>query len=161
MAVTLGDLKHGVSVTCQIQGEVIDDAKISIDDDGRYHICQNVQNGHDAKNKLGYDLSWTFNYPVDDNSLQIKLKNVSVTNLELKEGTNKMSIENITSKIKLLALSKEDRALRNGGLVDECGTITQTGKDVLWSILLTDHKIKLAGLVADVEAEEKSAKKGK
>jgi len=50
--------KHGEKVTCEIYGEKITDAKISIDKDGTPFICQNIKDGNDAEDKLGYKYSW-------------------------------------------------------------------------------------------------------
>jgi len=50
--------KHNQRVTCEIKGEKITDAKISIDKNGRYFICQNKIEGSDAEDKLGYKHSW-------------------------------------------------------------------------------------------------------
>lgn len=49
---------HGQRVLCTIHGTEIKDAKISIDEDGTPYICQNEQDGYDAKDKLGYKYSW-------------------------------------------------------------------------------------------------------
>lgn len=51
--------KHGERVTCTIEGEEIKDAKISINSSGVPYICQNVKNGADADDKLGYKYSWS------------------------------------------------------------------------------------------------------
>ena len=65
--------KHGQRVTCEIMGVKIDDAKISIDSDGTAYICQNIQNGIAAEDKLGYRMGWTINrreyYKDGDNNI--------------------------------------------------------------------------------------------
>jgi len=51
---------HGKKVRCVIAGRSIDDAKISVNPDRGYmvHVCQNLEDGSDAKDKLGYQHSW-------------------------------------------------------------------------------------------------------
>ena len=52
------ELKHGMKVTCEIEGKEITDAKISKDADGSFFICQDKKRGTGAENKLGYKYSW-------------------------------------------------------------------------------------------------------
>ena len=54
------NFKHGEKVTCKIEGEYINDARISIDSSGIPFICQNFRDGTRADDKLGYKFSWTF-----------------------------------------------------------------------------------------------------
>lgn len=55
---------HGASVTCKIKGKFIKDGKICVEynsvDVGkdRVFICQDENNGSNAKDKLGYQSSW-------------------------------------------------------------------------------------------------------
>ena len=55
---------HGRKVTCNIYSNVkgykrsITDAKISVDDEGDVYICQNILEGNNADDKLGYEHSW-------------------------------------------------------------------------------------------------------
>jgi hypothetical protein len=60
------DLYHGMPVTCEIDGEKITDAKISIDKDGEIYICQNTKDGIEAGNLLGYEHSYCFSYDEDN-----------------------------------------------------------------------------------------------
>lgn len=52
--------KHGMKVTCTIDGTKIEDAKISINDSGEVFICQNEELGSEADRLLGYKYSWSF-----------------------------------------------------------------------------------------------------
>jgi signal peptidase I len=52
--------EHGQMVRAVIDGTKIDDARISIDKDGRMFLCQNVKDGAYADDKLGYQYSWFF-----------------------------------------------------------------------------------------------------
>lgn len=54
-------LKHGMSVTCTLEGEEITDAKISINkgEDIDFYLCQNkVITPINADDKLGYEYSY-------------------------------------------------------------------------------------------------------
>ena len=74
--------KHRQVVTCEIKGVKIDDAKISIDDNGYIDICQNKMSGEDTDNKLGYRYSWYIGKGTDQD-----LKKFNVTNLRPVEKT--------------------------------------------------------------------------
>lgn len=49
--------KHGQKATCVIGDEKITDAKISIESGGVF-ICQDLKNGNNCSDKLGYKFSW-------------------------------------------------------------------------------------------------------
>jgi len=74
-------LKKGDRVTCEIWGEVIEDAKIQ-EEYGFFYICQNVVAGVDCKDKLGYEHSWYIDSGSDGD-----IRNYGVTNLKLKNKT--------------------------------------------------------------------------
>lgn len=71
-------LRHGMTVTCKIEGVQIDDAQISIDQKGQTYICQNKKDGTDAPDKLGYNYSWVFNYDGKSGWLQSVTDLVSI-----------------------------------------------------------------------------------
>lgn len=76
-------LKHGMRVTCTIEGRPIKMAKISINRETReVWICQNIINGNEAPDKLGFIYSWSV---FDDryNLIEEGLKNNSVTNFKI------------------------------------------------------------------------------
>ena len=52
------NFKHNDKVTCEINGNPITDARISIDEDGQPFICQNEISGNNKGEKLGYRYSW-------------------------------------------------------------------------------------------------------
>lgn len=52
------ELKHGMRIRCKIHGQIIDDARVSIDPDGGIFICQNYEKGSYAKELFGYKYSW-------------------------------------------------------------------------------------------------------
>lgn len=54
--------KHGQRVTCEIKGDIIEDAKISIDYYGMIYICQNKMEGDEPEDKLGYKYGWKITY---------------------------------------------------------------------------------------------------
>lgn len=62
---------------------------------------------------------------------------------------------NLVQKVKNLKLSAADKLLRKHNVVDSEGSITSTGKDLLWDKLLENYKDEL---VADLKAIEKEAK---
>lgn len=74
-------LKKGMRVTCEIRGDVIEDAKIQ-EESGKFYICQNVRDGSDCKDKLGYEYSWRIDRGSDND-----IKRNYVTNLKLKNKT--------------------------------------------------------------------------
>ena len=51
------NLKEGMKISCYIDDEFIENAKIHID--GEIFICQNRFCGLNCSNKLGYRFSWT------------------------------------------------------------------------------------------------------
>ena len=51
-------LEKGMSVTCKIHETEITDAKIQ-DEKGNFYICQNLMNGDECEDKLGYKYSWS------------------------------------------------------------------------------------------------------
>lgn len=52
------ELQHGMSVTCEIDNKKVDDARLSINSDGRVYVCQNVKEGSDANDNLSYEYGW-------------------------------------------------------------------------------------------------------
>lgn len=56
------ELKHGMRVRCKIDGVQVDDAKLSVDADGQVYVCQDVADGADAEDKLGYEYSWCLGF---------------------------------------------------------------------------------------------------
>jgi len=55
----------GMNVSCNIRATQIDDAKIQFEND-YYYICQNVMQGNNCKDKLGYAYSYTINEGDDE-----------------------------------------------------------------------------------------------
>lgn len=76
----------------------------------------------------------------------------------LKGGT---VMSNIVKKIKDLALSKDDRLLREQGITDECGQLTEEGRQVLEQVVFAAHKGAVVTLVQNVADAEKAEKKKK
>lgn len=87
------DFKHGDKVTCIIHEDIIDDAMIS-KESGIIYICQNIKDGLDAENKLGYDYSWLIYDPSEKDSFETqccKYNNVSeLKNTELVSSDNEI-----------------------------------------------------------------------
>lgn len=79
--------KHGQRVTCEINGVKIDDAKISIDYTGDVYICQNVSEGAQADDLLGYRYSrFIIGRCNHDNTERIKITFPLRTLDDLEEG---------------------------------------------------------------------------
>lgn len=84
---------------------------------------------------------------------------LSISEQPLKEGGTVMS--NIVKKIKDLALSKDDRLLREQGITDDCGQLTEEGRQVLEQVVFAAHKGAVVTLVQNVADAEKAEKKKK
>ena len=52
--------KHGMKVTCVVDGTEIEDARLSKDYEGAWHICQNEKRGITGGELFGYKYSWKF-----------------------------------------------------------------------------------------------------
>ena len=61
------ELKHGLKVKCKIKGIQINDAKLSINKDGRVYICQNqIEGSPCAEEYLGYEYAWCTAFENED-----------------------------------------------------------------------------------------------
>jgi len=69
--------KHGQWFSAEIKG-IKCWGKISIDPDGEVFLCQNVQNGCEAENNLGFEYSWTLDRGTPD-----EIEENQVTELKL------------------------------------------------------------------------------
>lgn len=56
---SMEQLRDGARVRCKIEGVQIDDARLSLDQDGWY-VCQNARRGCECADRKGYDFSWWF-----------------------------------------------------------------------------------------------------
>ena len=70
-------------------------------------------------------------------------------------------MSNIVKKIKDPALSKDDRLLREQGITDDCGQLTEEGRRVLEQVVFAAHKGAVVTLVQNVADAEKAEKKKK
>lgn len=83
-------LSHArAKVTCYINGNYINDARIRVEDDGIY-ICQNVTSGCECENKLGYRYSWH----TSRLGLKYETNDQDVTNIQLVENDHALLNEN-------------------------------------------------------------------
>lgn len=79
---------------------------------------------------------------------------------QLINGKNKKEKKmSVVAKLKSLTLTKGERLLRKYDLVSDCGDLTDEGREVLDSILLTEYKDKLIERVTELDKEEKAEKK--
>jgi len=67
----------GKHITCKIENTVISDARIVFEEDN-YYIVQNLKNGSDCNEKLGYKYSW-----VVSDGTPYAIETNSVTNIQL------------------------------------------------------------------------------
>jgi hypothetical protein len=73
--------RHGDKVTCIMDGTVITDAKISVND-GMFFICQNHRNGDAAADLLGYKHSWSLSL-AGDSGVKLSYPSINVRDLKL------------------------------------------------------------------------------
>lgn len=106
-------LKHGQKVKCNIDSSKIDDAKVSIDSNGEIFICQNIKDGCDADNKLGYKYSWTADSSVVTNLITV----VDKTNLEDME-VGDILIDTYNNESKVLAICGQAFLTTSTNLID-------------------------------------------
>jgi hypothetical protein len=77
----LSQLRHGMRVQCEIYGERVEDARISIDSEDCIAIVQNLKSGYCPCDTLGYKFSWRIWWPCSEVSFSAFLASVKVTNL--------------------------------------------------------------------------------
>lgn len=77
------------------------------------------------------------------------------------EGRNMGLVSNAISKVRSLALSKQERLFRKYGVVNDCGEITQDGRDLLIELLFQndDNKKLVFDKLTEVDKEDKKSKK--
>lgn len=151
-SVRLADLKTGTPVTCKILHSEVNDAEIYVSDEGRYYICQDRISGKAAPDKLGYKYSWSFGVPTTDEELMKELSNNNVRDLKIK-GVHTMT--DLLTQVREQKLDPDERLLRKTGIVDSCGSLTETGKSVLLDLLFAE---KRSDVVEAVKAAVRAAK---
>ena len=89
-------LRAGMKVTCEIDGQRIEDGAIQ-EQNGMFYICQDVQHGKNCTDKLGYKHSWSVTSGTPED---IECENV--TNFKIiANGISKVIEEEIVSPRKL------------------------------------------------------------
>jgi hypothetical protein len=83
---------HGRKGRCKIKGDEVDDMKICVENDEVY-VCQNVADGQDADDKLGYKYSWCISEP--DYNYRYEDDNVSCTDIEVYPEERIVTWENL------------------------------------------------------------------
>ncbi len=103
----MNKFKHNDKVTCEILGERIEDARISINDNGRPYICQDKQNGAHADDKLGYKYSWGLISDFTDSSVKnLKLKeDYSQGDILVNKDGDKRKILGVCGEVYLMSLT--------------------------------------------------------
>ncbi len=74
------------------------------------------------------------------------------------ELTIKEIAMNIFKELKAITLSKTDRLMLKYGITDDCGNLTDEGKDVLLQMVLDDYKDQIGEKLAEVDKEQKAKK---
>jgi hypothetical protein len=95
----------------------------------------------------------------DGTPYRLAIDNEEWCERDLVSVNNGVNMSNIVKKIKDLALSTDDRALRKTGLVDECGSLTEEGREVLTDHLFAQNKAALVDVAKQVLEAEKKEKK--
>jgi len=74
----------GKHITCKIENTVISDARIVFEEDN-YYIVQNLKNGSDCNEKLGYKYSWVVSDGSTDNLVSNGIAEIQLieTNYEI------------------------------------------------------------------------------
>lgn len=72
-----------MKVKCKIKGEQIDDCKVCIEGEVIY-LCQNIQDGCNSNDKLGYEFSWAIRF-YSSEAIRGRLDLYGVTDLETVE----------------------------------------------------------------------------
>ena len=85
------DLVHGMYVTCEIDGEKIEDARLSINEDGDVYICQNKKDGAPTKKLFGYTYSWWMASKNDNSATWGKVTNLC----SVEEKTEEKTLDNL------------------------------------------------------------------
>lgn len=121
------DFKHRMSVTCTIGDEIINDAKICVEDDEIF-ICQNLKDGMSAGDKLGYDFSWSI---IENDSVRLDGFDINVKNLVLIQ-------EEVSEEEAPILIRKIEDGLKEGDVVvdtddDECEVLGVCGRAVFLS----------------------------
>ena len=154
-------LKHGMKVTCEIDGTKITDAKISKDADGRFFICQNKRNGGGAGDKLGYAYSWfigdnagAFGYPDVTNLKPVKdisdISNYEVGDILVDEYSSRCKVLGVCGLVVIISTSDFERAssspyttqeLEEEGYCFENSEDTLIGKELTQTIKGKKYKV--------------------
>lgn len=158
-------LKHGMRVECVIQGDVIDDAMISISSRGFVYICQNHKNGSECTDRLGYKYSWVIakfgdfipEYPYQVKDLFI-IEPIQSTKQDAKSVKKGGDMAEVTAVAKQL-LSSDTQVLMEQGYIDSQLNPTGKGRDAIDALVFADKKADLVKMAqAEKKEEAKTAK---
>lgn len=98
---------HGRKITCVIDETVINNAKISVSSDQHVYVCQNLRDGFEAYDKLGYDYSWEISKPLrlyeewNEKCININLIKKDMDNLEVGD----ILVDDFKKECKVLGVS--------------------------------------------------------
>lgn len=151
---------HGESVTCYIHGDFIEDAKISVDVNGRtVRICQDVQCGNNGGDKLGYKYSWVISFG-DYSEKPYEEINGYCTEIKLINSKKKTIMSNLTEKIKKALLSEPEKSYVEHGFMNIDKSWTREAVDLANDIMLEEF-MATKNFTDKVDAYIKSEKESK
>jgi hypothetical protein len=75
------------------------------------------------------------------------------------QGTNTMSVTSTIKRLALKATNPNEVAKRDAGLHDDCGNLTDAGRDALLGILETQVDTQFTQLANDINAENQAQSK--
>lgn len=146
-------VEANLKISFESQMTYVKDAKISINDDGEVHICQNKRSGDDgACDKYGYDYSWLIRRGGED-----ELRTDCFKNLILKTKSKKSLIMKLTPMLKRL-LDKKAQTLYKAEYINGDLELTEDGRSALNTILFEANKDELVKLAQEKLDEEKADK---
>ena len=129
-------LKHGMKVTCQINGLKITSAKVSISNCGNIHICQDEKDGDGVKERFGYKYSW--NVGCDGDSDYAGVTDLKIGSRTIKDGLYKGDILVDSDGDEKLVLETLNSLI----FLSEWGQFDSYGRGYLLAELIED-KVKL------------------
>ncbi len=103
---------------------------------------EKIPSGHDCSGKTKYGHGWQVEYS------KVKL---------LKSNQNK-NMSSIVKFVKNLALSADEKLLREMGLKDDCGDYTEEAKEIAINKLLDDSQAHLVDIATKMKADKKAKK---
>lgn len=100
-------LESGMRISCKIKDVVINDARIQKEEE-KYYICQNIKNGSDCKNKLGYKYSWKLNCTTEQGLSEVDVTDLKVPPITLDDVYKGCEVKDSAGSIYTVLARLED-----------------------------------------------------